>query len=291
MTEANLGNHVVHIPSGNENNPAVYNPGTWSGAGSCGALTVSPGTGKPCSGTGNTNQRRVTALANPNAGAYYSEVSIMYDGSSSVYDGLLVTVQHRFSNNFTLLSNYTWSKSSPVAQTWATWVQHLPESRQPGRRTQQLRRRPAQQLRHFDGCQERCQRRADEVGNLGRWQIAPIIFVTSGTRVSPTTGSDASLTGVLVDRPNLSGDPYVHGQPRKFWLNTASFAKNTAGNYGNTRPYTLVGPTYADLNLAGTRFIPLHESAQLAFRTECFNCLNHPSLLGPVAAMNSSVFG
>ena len=33
----------------------------------------------------------------------------MYDGSSSVYDGLLLTVQHRFAQHFTLLTNYTWS--------------------------------------------------------------------------------------------------------------------------------------------------------------------------------------
>ena len=34
----------------------------------------------------------------------------MYDGSSSIYDGLLLTVQHRLANDFTLLTNYAWSK-------------------------------------------------------------------------------------------------------------------------------------------------------------------------------------
>src|SRR5438045_4258394 len=107
-TASYLGNHVVHVPSGNEENPAVYIPGNWTGPGSCGSLTVAPGAvGTACSTGKNTNQRRVTALANPTAGAFFSEISYMYDGSSSVYDGLLLTVQHRFAQHFTLRTNYT----------------------------------------------------------------------------------------------------------------------------------------------------------------------------------------
>ena len=34
----------------------------------------------------------------------------MYDGSSSIYDGMLLTVQHAFANYFTLITNYTYSK-------------------------------------------------------------------------------------------------------------------------------------------------------------------------------------
>jgi hypothetical protein len=293
VTAAYLGNHVVHIPSGNEENPAAYIPGNWTGPGSCGSLTVSPGTGKPCSSTGNTNARRATALANPTGGAYYSEVSVMYDGSSSIYDGLLLTVQHRFAKYFTLLSNYTWSHCI----TGGTDVGDL------GGNTFQ---NPASPGADRSNCGEDVRnnfvtsmvaRSEVKGGNnvkralLSGWQLAPIVSVDSGTRVTPTTGTDASLTGVGVDRPNLVGDPYVHGLARKFRLNPASFQKNAPGTYGNTKPYSLVGPTYADLDAAVSRFFPLPETMQLEFRSECFNCLNHPNLLGPTAALNSSLFG
>ncbi len=293
VSAAYLGNHVVHIPSGNEENPAVYIPGNWTGAGSCGALTVSPGTGKACSSTGNTNARRVTSLANPSGGAYYSEVSVMYDGSSSVYDGLLLTLQHRFAHYFELLSNYTWSHCI----TGGTDVGDL------GGNTFQ---NPADPGADRSNCGEDVRNNfvtsmvarselkggsALKRGLLGGWQVAPIVSVSSGTRVTPTTGTDASLTGVNVDRPNLVGDPYVHGQPRKFWLNPASFQKNAPGTYGDTKPNSLVGPTYADFDAAVSRFFPLPETMQLEFRSECFNCLNHPNLLGPTAALNSSLFG
>ncbi len=292
FTVAYLGNHVLHIPSGNELNPAVYIPGIWTGPGSCGTLTVSPGTGKACSSTGNTNARRLTALQNPTTGAYYSEVSQMYDGSSSVYDGLLLTAQHRFAQDFTLLMNYTWSKCI----TSGTDVGDL------GGNTFQ---NPADPGADRSNCGEDIRNnfvaslvaRSNPKGGrkeralLGGWQVAPIVSVSSGTRVTPTTGTDASLTGVGEDRPNLAGDPYVHGQPRKDWLNPASFQKNAAGTYGDTKPYSLVGPTYADMDAALTRIFPLPETMQLEFRTECFNCLNHPNLLAPNAARNSSLFG
>jgi hypothetical protein len=292
FTAAFLGNIVLHIPSGNEENPASYIPGNWTGPGSCGSLTVSPGAGKPCSNTSNSNARRATALANPATGAYYSEVSYMYDGSTSRYDGMLLTLQHRFSQHFTLLSNYTWSHcitgGTDVGDLGGNTFQNPAD---PGAD----RSNCYQDLRHnfVTSLVARSDLKHGGLKQilLGGWQIAPIVTVTSGQRVSPTTGTDASLTAVGVDRPNLVGDPYVHGQARKFWLNPASFQKNAPGTYGDTKPYSIVGPTYANLDAAVSRFFPLPETLQLEFRAECFNCLNHPNLLGPTAALNSSLFG
>ena len=296
VTAAYLGNHVVHIPSGNELNPAVYIPGNWSGPESCGSLTVSPGPGAPCSSTKNTNQRRVTALANPGTGAYYSEVSQMYDGSSSVYDGMLLTAKHEFAQHFTLLANYTWSHciagGTDVGDLGGNTFQNPAD---PGAE----RSNCGEDIRNnfVTSMVARSELRGGQVTRwvLSGWQIAPIVNVTSGGRFSPTTGTDASLTGVGVDRPNLVGDPYVHGQGRKAWLNRASFQANTPGTYGNTRPYTLVGPTYADFDTAVSRFFSLPETLQLEFRGECFNCINHPNLLPQSSsantALNSSLFG
>ncbi|HEY1896625.1 MAG TPA: carboxypeptidase regulatory-like domain-containing protein [Terracidiphilus sp.] len=292
FTTAYLGNIVVHIPSGNEQNPATYIPGSWTGPGSCGPLTISPGTGSPCSSTSNSNARRATALVNPVTGAYYSEVSYMYDGSTSRYDGMLLTLQHRFSQHFTLLSNYTWSKcisgGTDVGDLGGNTFQNPAN---PGAE----RSNCYQDLRHNFVTSLVARSNLKNGGLkqilLGGWQVAPIVTVTSGQRVSPTTGTDASLTAVGVDRPNLVGDPYVHGQARKYWLNPASFQKNAPGTYGDTKPYSMVGPMYANLDAAVSRFFPLPETMQLEFRAECFNCLNHPNLLGPTAALNSSLFG
>src|SRR5216683_834441 len=90
-----LGNHNAHLWLGRAPNPAVYIPGTWQGPGTCGALTISPGTGKACSSTSNTNNRTVLALANPSQGLLYSsQMTIVDDGANSTYNGLIAAVQH-----------------------------------------------------------------------------------------------------------------------------------------------------------------------------------------------------
>ena len=296
FTVAYLGNHVVHIPSGNEENPALYIRGDWSGPGSCGALTVSPGNGNPCSSTGNTNARRMTALANPSTGTYYSEISYMYDGSSSVYDGLLLTVQHRFANYFTLLTNYTWSKcltgGTDLGDLAGNTFQNPAD---PGADRsycgEDLKNNFVTSLVARSSVRDGRMKRA----LLGGWQIAPIITVTSGSRFTPLIGTDKSLSGVGEDRPNLIGDPYARGGPRADWLNKASFQPNPIGTFGGTKPYSLVGPTYADIDAAITRSFSFPETMQLEFRTECFNCLNHPNLLPRNMPANttltSSLFG
>jgi hypothetical protein len=99
-----LGNSTSHLWIGNEINPAVYIPGTCAGS--------------PCSSTGNTQARRVLTQANPNAGKYYSQMTLGDDGISANYNGLLASVEHRFAQNFTLLvtipgRNVSASRQSP----------------------------------------------------------------------------------------------------------------------------------------------------------------------------------
>ena len=97
-----LGNKTTHLWSGNgEINPAVYIPGNCV-AGQYG-LTA---TGL-CSTTSNTNHRRVLYLANPALGAAYASINTADDGAVAHYNGVLVSLQHRFAHNFTFLANYT----------------------------------------------------------------------------------------------------------------------------------------------------------------------------------------
>jgi hypothetical protein len=283
VTASYLGTRVLYNSAGNEQNPAVYIPGTSTGiAGSCGALTPVPKAGTACSSTGNTNGRRTLSLINPTQGAYYTQLTEAYTGLGSSYTGLLVSVQHRFSDYFTLLTNYTYSHclSGP------------PEN---GDNAGDQFQDPNHPNLDYSNCASDLRqnfvtsaiiRSAVKGGSvktllLSGWQLAPIVTATTGVPFTATSGTDKSLTGVNNDRPNLTGSPYAKTSNRLQWLAPASFAFNTAGTYGNTRPYQFYGPHYTDVDGALSKFIPLYESAQLEARAECFNCFNHTNLLDP----------
>ncbi len=288
LTAAYLGNHVLHIWAGNELDPAVYIPGNWTGPGTCGALTVSPGMNQPCSSTGNTNNRRTLILQDYASGSYYSQVSQEYDGATASYNGALFTLQHRFANHFTLLSNYTFSHCMSSASDYGdlsgnTYQNPADPNADRGNCAVDLRHNFVTSLVAKSSMKGSGLKHAF----LDGWQVAPIIDITSGTPFTVLTGTDKSLTGVFnssgssLDRPNLLKNPYVHNQGRKVWLDYTAFQANTPGIYGTTRPNQFYGPSYADLDTAVTRFVPVTETMQLEVRAECFNCLNHPNLPAP----------
>ena len=293
LTATYLGTRVLHGSYGNEQNPAVYYPGKSTGvAGSCGTLATVPAAGTNCSTTGNTNARRVLTGINVAQGAYFTQVTQAYTGLGSSFNGLLVTVQHRFSDYFTLLANYTYSHclSGP------------PEN---GDNAGDQFQNPAQPNLDYSNCASDLRQnfvtsaiiRSSAGGTYGRqlllsgWQLAPIITATTGVPFTVLTGTDASLTGVGNDRPNLVGNPRAQNTKITTWLNRASFAANTAGTYGTTRPYEFYGPHYTDVDTALSKFIPLHEDLQLEARAECFNCFNHTNYANPGGAINSNGTG
>ena len=98
--------------------------------------------------------------------------------------------------------------------------------------------------------------------------IAPILVVRSGSRFTPVTGVDNSMTGIGLDRPNIVGDPYVRNTSTLLWLNPAAFAPNLIGTFGNAGVYSLVGPGYFNVDVAVSRSFTL-ETARFggAFRS------------------------
>lgn len=292
LTATYLGTRVLHNSYGNEQNPAVYYPGTSTGAaGSCGTLSPVPASGT-CSTTQNTNARRVLSGVNAAQGAYFTQVTQAYTGMGSNFNGLLVTVQHRFNKYFTLLSNYTYSHClSGPAENGDNAGDQFQDPAHPNRDYSNC----GSDLRHNFVTSAIIRSSANGTYTrqllLGGWQLAPIITATTGVPFTATTGTDASLTAVGQDRPNLIGNPRAKNTPITTWLNKASFVANTAGTYGQTRPFEFYGPHYTNVDTALSKYIPLHEALQLEARAECFNCFNHTNYANPGGAINGNGTG
>ena len=281
FSAAYLGNTSVHVLSGEDINPGVYIPGT------CGSA--------PCSTTTNTDKRRVLYLKNPTLGAAYSDIFQADDGGIERYEGLLLKGEHRFSSNYTVLVNYTYSHCIGDAEFSTDFA---------FQQTQNPDNLKGEQgncsfdIRHianisFVGESPRLSNRL-AANLIGRWKLAPILSMRSGTWFTLGSGKDNSLTGVGNDRPNQVGNPYVRNlttKPYPTWITASAFTQNPTGAFGNSRRNSLEGPGSINVDAALSREFNIHDHGQFEFRFEAFNVANHTNFNNPSSTLTSSTFG
>ncbi|ADV82916.1 TonB-dependent receptor [Terriglobus saanensis SP1PR4] len=304
-----LGNKNSHLWLGQGPNAAVYIPGTYTGAGSCGAMVGTPGVngfpaiGGACSSTANTNLRTPLSLANSVQGQFYSAtMTQISDGNNSSYHGIIAAVQHRMSHDFSFLANYTWSHCISVGDAPGDIAAPVFENPSNPRLD---RANCGYDVRHiFNTTLVASSHFKSLHGITGAlvndWQIAPLVRILSGAVLNLTSGVDNSLNGIGLDRPNLiSGSAIYTGTKvtqsatngNRFYLNKTAFAQNAAGTFGNLGRNALRQPNYYDVDMAISRRFPIHEQLGLNIRIEAFNVLNHPNFNGYTTALNSSTFG
>jgi hypothetical protein len=303
-----IANKTTHSPYGYPLSPVLYMAGNWTGAGSCTTtsglvLLTSPGTGKPCSSTGNSQSRALLTLQNPAQGPFYlgggggGASTIMIAGGNARYDGMVANIQHRASKSFTFLANYTWSHCYDLLDN-------------PGAFNTVAVQNPFNVKGDYAACG--FDRRgifnsaiiaSSHFGLSGwkalainNWEIAPIIRATTGAPFTVTSGFDNSLTALGTDRPNfIGGNIYLHTHPDNSVggltnpnsLDVSKFTENPLGTYGNSPRNGFVGPKFFNIDSSLSRSFPLHEALALTLRLEAFNVLNHPNFGNPAANVAS----
>ncbi len=284
-----LGNKTTHIWSdGGEVNPA-----TFLGLGPC---TINGVNYSTCSTTSNTNQRRRLYLANPTLGAAYASINTMDDGAVAHYEGLLLSVQRRFANNYSFNANYTNSNCVSDADFGAALA--ASSNSQPFNRhadwgpcnfdTRHNFNMTIVALSSFKS--------AGKLVNMlfSDWQLAPLIHASSGQPLTITTGKDNSLTsinGSSNDRPNQvlpdvrATNPICNNGTTACaqWLNPAAYTPNPLGTYGNVGRGAARGPGTFNFDAALSRTFRINERYSLQARGEAFNLINHTNLVGAIS--------
>jgi hypothetical protein len=310
-----IGNTTRHDPLGIVVSPAVYIPGTWgpNGTGCTGIVTtgpaaVTPGApGTPCSTTKNQVSRFALTIANPLQGNQFSgggSTGLMGDEGTANYNGMIASMQHRLSNTFSLMTNWTWSKCLDIEDAQGDLAGGAIEN-------------PNNPMMDYGPCGSdfRHMVNLSLVAKsefhwtsplmrmaLNNWEIAPLMSTTSGGPLNVTAGGDFSLTDVGQDRPNrVAGvNPYhevtfqsAKTEGTREYLNPAAFAEVTSPGYGNISRNAFRGPAYFDIDAQISRIFPIRERYMLDLRLESFNMLNHPNFSGVDTNVNhlSSTFG
>jgi Carboxypeptidase regulatory-like domain len=276
-----LGSKTTHLWSGIDQNHAVYIPGN-CGAAACSTLT-------------NTTQRRLLYLQNPTTGTAYGQVQSLDEGNYSNYNGLILKARHRFAQNYTLLTSYTYSKCLQDGEVESNDLgNNGPSFQNPYNRNADYGLCDSDLRHSFVGS---LVIDSPKFGNkfaqaaLGNWEISPIVSAQAGYPFNPVSGVDNSRTSIGQDRPNLSGNPYLRSKSTLKWLNASAYSQNAVGTFGNSGWNSVTTPRYVDLDAAVARTFPIREAINFQFRFEAFNALNHTNLGQPASNLSTSTFG
>ncbi|HTB20635.1 MAG TPA: TonB-dependent receptor [Bryobacteraceae bacterium] len=241
------------------------------------------------------------ARPNPNLGAGF----FWYTEGNSSYNALQVDVVHRFSNGLQFRANYTWSKDldmnsaltgaqannqaqmildrNDLHRDWGPSAYNIPNQ--------------ASLSGSYDLPFGKGRAWANNLGGVGNrlvsgWQFNSIVSLMDGFPFTPQIGSNRSGDGDTrnPDRPNLNpafSGPVVLGNPSQ-WFNPSAFKLPIAGTYGNLGRGVYSGPGLADVDASLFKTTAITERANLQFRAEVFNQLNHPNFGTPNATVFSS---
>jgi len=123
------------------------------------------------------------------------------------------------------------------------------------------------------------------------WQFSGFYQYSSGSPFSAVDGFTWDwLTGAAGARPNVIAgcNLYPANQSIAEWFNPSCYTLQPGGTIGDTGRDTLIGPNFWDLDFAMMKNTPIRkisDAANLQFRAEFFNLLNHPSFGFPTNAV------
>jgi hypothetical protein len=268
---AYVGSAASHLLSSHEGNPAVYIPGQSTEA--------------------NTQQRRL----NPNIGP----INELGDFISSNYNGLQVDFNKRYSQGVTLLSSYTWSKALGVQSPFGEGAEGPRDpfdfNKDYGASGSDIRHNWVTSLVWDIPVGGKLENHVARV-LLAGWQSSVINTFRSGSPFSIYSGLDNSFSGIGEDTANLVGNPRLpsgrnHLAETSEYFNTAAFATNPVGTFGDTGINWMYGPGLWDMDLGMTKKFQITERVRTELRSMFYNAFNHPNFGNPNNGRTSPTFG
>jgi len=245
------------------------------------------------SSVANVNSRR------PYLPGTFSEIAETETAANADYNSLQVTLARRFAHGFTLMANYTWSKSMDIASddqlnpTVVSFVNsdNLRIDRAPSDFDTPYRfvvswlwELPAVKSWGVFGKQV-----------LSGWQVNGITDIRSGSPFNVTSNVDSNFDGNSTDRPDLVDNPRLDtGRSRQELLsryfNTAAF-RSAVGLYGTAGRNLVYGPGAVNWDFAAFKNFAISETKRVQFRAEFFNWFNEVNLGTPNTTFTSPSFG
>ncbi|MGH9339524.1 MAG: hypothetical protein ACRD1R_08030, partial [Acidobacteriota bacterium] len=240
---------------------------------------------------GNIQQRRPYAR--------FRNILNFQGSSSSSYHGLQVSANKRFSDGFTFLSSYTFSKA--IDDAIGANIAGDPQFPQNSRDLRAERALSSSHIpqRWVNSFIWRLPFLADQSGLVGQvfggWQLNGIVAFQSGYFSTVQEAQDIALVGRGGQRPNLVSDPNDAPRTPEQWFNSDAFERldpvEDVGKFGNAGRNVVQNPGDIHTDISLFKHFRVTEDSRLQFRAEFFNIFNHRNLNNPVLNLDSPNFG
>jgi len=260
-------------------------------------------------GPGNINNNRPYQRAEiPGTGIVSSPLGPVQgykNNANSSYHAFVTKVEKRFSQGFTLLTSYGWSKTigdtcgnASIGNTTGCGYQDTRYlNLEKAVDNQDVPHRfvlsgvyelPFGRGRAFGGNTNRV---ANAV--LGGWGVGSIVTWASGRPYSLTVTGNPANTGTIgiVNRPNVVGDPDPGERTLQRDFNISAFAPSAQYTIGNLGRNTMRQRSFFGWDFSAMKNFQLHERATLQFRFEAFQFTNTPRFEQPGGTVGASNFG
>lgn len=222
------------------------------------------------------------------------------DANDANYNALQLTLTHQFTQNFSVLASYVWSKSMDFisidpANITLTQSNQLNVSQDYARSDYDI---PQNFFISYVWALPGT-RRFGVFGStvLSGWQVNGITTFRTGIPYNVLSGVDSNRDGIATDRPNVVANPVISGKRSRTatineFFNTAAFVQVPAGvPYGNAQRNVAIGPGFINTDLSVFKNFPIWRESNLQFRTEAFNLFNNVNLANPNTTETSPSFG
>lgn len=260
-------------------------------------------------GPGNINAKRpLKSLEIPGTGIVTSPLSGIYGyhhNGNSIFHGFLTKLEKRFSQGFTLLTSYGFSKTigdtcggAPQGNTSGCGYQDI-------RNLRIERSVDNQDVPHrfvLSGIYDLPFGRGRAMGSgmprfadavLGGWAIGSIVTAASGRPYNVTSQGNPANTGSLlvVNRPNINGDPYAASRTVERDFDVSVFSPNAQYTVGSAGRNILRQRGFFGWDFSALKDFRIVEAVTLQFRFEAFQFTNTPRFGQAGNGLGSNTFG
>ena len=213
----------------------------------------------------------------------------------SLYHGLQLSVNKRFSRGYSILANYTLSKARDNASNddnfnGAAQDRLNPDDTWSLGNSDQRHRLVTSVLWELPSPQAGVAKTV-----LGGWQFNGIMTLAAGTPFTVSSGRD-TMFSFSTSRANVSGDPNLptnrsQAEQIEMYFDPTKFSIPADRTYGNSSRNFLIGPGSRNVDLSVFRTFALQRNFRLQFRVEAFNAFNFVNLGNPRANLGSGGAG